>query len=93
MLRTNLLALVALTTLVSASALASDSALSRALTAPHQEGRWVNRRLTVRHHDQDARPGSVRIAHEDSFLSRALTAPHEDGRWINRRLTRRHHES
>ncbi|RYG39812.1 hypothetical protein EON79_23690 [bacterium] len=92
MLRKNLLALVTLTALVPALGQASDSFLSRALTAPHEEGRWANRRLTVRHHDQDAPRHSVSTPHEDSFLSRALTAPHDEGRWINRRLTLRHHE-
>ena len=92
MLRTPLnLALVAATILAAGAAQANDAFAARALTAPHGEGRWINRRLTLRHAGQDAPKGTVAAArHEDGFLARMATEPKERGRWLDRRLTFRH---
>ncbi|GEM_PF-3627838 len=91
MIRNSLtLALATALVLVPVVSQASDNFVSRMFTEPDGHGRWVDRRLTLRHHDQDA-PSKLRAArHEDGFLGRAFTEPDARGRWINRRLTFRH---
>ena len=90
MLKTNpTLALAAALVLAPVAARASEDSAARLFTAPHGEGRWLNRRLTVRHHDQDT-PWHASSRHEDVFVARAFTERDGRGRWLNRRLTIRH---
>ncbi len=90
MLKRNLYLALAALVVAPASASAHDNFVSRAFSAPDGAGRWVNRRLTIRHHDQDAPFAAKAVRKEDTFLSRMFTERDDRGRWLNRRLTIRH---